>query len=48
MAGAVAYFGQLTDRGYSRRNAMTEAARAFKLQVRRVYAAVEEAKKSGE
>jgi 16S rRNA (cytidine1402-2'-O)-methyltransferase len=48
MAGAVAYFGQLTDRGYSRRNAMTEAARAFKLPVRRVYAAVEEAKKSGE
>ena len=48
VAEAVTRFGQLTDRGYSRRQAMTEAARAFNLSVRRVYAAVEESKKSGE
>ena len=48
MAGAVTRFGQLTDLGYSRRQAMTEAARAFNLPVRKVYAAVEEAKKLGE
>jgi 16S rRNA (cytidine1402-2'-O)-methyltransferase len=48
MADAVTKFGQLTERGYPRRLAMTEAARAFNLPVRQVYAAVEEAKKSGE
>jgi hypothetical protein len=45
---AVVRFGQLTDLGRSRREAMTEAAKAFDLPVRVVYAAVEEAKKSVE
>ena len=45
-ARAVEYFGQLTTRGSSRREAMTEAAKAFDLPVRVVYAAVERAKKS--
>jgi 16S rRNA (cytidine1402-2'-O)-methyltransferase len=44
---AVAMFGQLTNGGRSRRQAMTEAAKAFSLPVRVVYAAVEDAKKSG-
>jgi 16S rRNA (cytidine1402-2'-O)-methyltransferase len=47
LAGAVAVFGQLAESGRSRREAMTEAARAFRLPVRAVYAAVEAAKKSG-
>jgi 16S rRNA (cytidine1402-2'-O)-methyltransferase len=47
IAGAVAVFGQLAESGRSRREAMTEAARAFRLPVRTVYAAVEAAKKSG-
>lgn len=45
---AVALFGQLTNIGRSRRQAMTEAAKAFSLPVRLVYAAVENAKKSGD
>jgi 16S rRNA (cytidine1402-2'-O)-methyltransferase len=48
IADAVIRFGQLTDSGRSRREAMTEAAKAFNLPVRVVYAAVEDAKKSGE
>jgi 16S rRNA (cytidine1402-2'-O)-methyltransferase len=48
LAMAVAMFGQLTNSGRSRRQAMTEAAKAFSLPVRIVYAAVEDAKKSGE
>jgi 16S rRNA (cytidine1402-2'-O)-methyltransferase len=47
LSRAVLKFGQLTDTGRSRRAAMTEAARAFDLPVRAVYAAVEKAKKSG-
>jgi 16S rRNA (cytidine1402-2'-O)-methyltransferase len=47
LAQAVVKFGQLTNSGRSRRQAMTEAARAFDLPVRVVYTAVEEAKKSG-
>jgi 16S rRNA (cytidine1402-2'-O)-methyltransferase len=47
LAEAVAAFGQLAESGRSRREAMTEAARAFRLPVRTVYAAVEAAKKSG-
>ena len=46
-AGAIALFGQLAESGRSRRSAMTEAARAFGLSVRVLYAAVEAAKKSG-
>ena len=45
VAMAVDRFGQLTNLGRSRRQAMTEAARAFDVPVRVVYAAVE-AKKS--
>jgi len=45
---AVAMFGQLTNSGRTRRQAMSEAAKAFSLPVRTVYAAVEDAKKSGE
>jgi 16S rRNA (cytidine1402-2'-O)-methyltransferase len=41
VAMAVDKFGQLTDLGRSRRQAMTEAAREFDLPVRVVYAAVE-------
>ena len=48
VAMAVERFGQLTNTGHSRRAAMTEAAKAFDLPVRLVYAAVEEAKKSGQ
>jgi 16S rRNA (cytidine1402-2'-O)-methyltransferase len=44
---AVDKFGQLTKAGSHRRAAMTAAARAFDLPVRAVYAAVENAKKSG-
>jgi 16S rRNA (cytidine1402-2'-O)-methyltransferase len=44
---AVAKFGQLTNNGLPRRQAMTEAAKEFSLPVRVVYAAVEDAKKSG-
>jgi 16S rRNA (cytidine1402-2'-O)-methyltransferase len=47
LADAVAAFGQLVESGRSRRHAMTEAARAFRLPVNTVYAAVEAAKKSG-
>ena len=47
-AKAVEYFGQLTNRGCSRREAMTAAAKAFDLPVRVVYAAVEQAKKLNE
>jgi 16S rRNA (cytidine1402-2'-O)-methyltransferase len=47
LSRAVLEFGQLTDAGRSRRAAMTEAARAFDLPVRAVYAAVEKTKKSG-
>jgi 16S rRNA (cytidine1402-2'-O)-methyltransferase len=47
LAMAVERFGQLTERGRTRRAAMSEAAKAFDLPVRVVYAAVEEAKKSG-
>jgi 16S rRNA (cytidine1402-2'-O)-methyltransferase len=47
LAEAVVAFGQLAECGRSRREAMTEAARAFRLPVRTVYAAVEAAKKSG-
>ena len=47
-ARAVEYFGHLTSRGRSRRQAMTEAAKAFDLPARVVYAAVEQAKKSNE
>jgi 16S rRNA (cytidine1402-2'-O)-methyltransferase len=47
LAGAVAAFGQLVESGRSRRHAMTEAARAFRLPVNTVYAAVEASKKSG-
>ena len=47
VAMAVERFGQLTNTGHSRRAAMTEAARTFDLPVRMVYAAVEDAKKSG-
>ncbi len=47
LALAVEKFGLLTNSGHSRRQAITEAARAFDLPVRVVYAAVEEAKKSG-
>jgi 16S rRNA (cytidine1402-2'-O)-methyltransferase len=46
-AEAVALFGQLAESGRSRRAALTEAARAFGLPVRVLYAAVEAAKKSG-
>ena len=45
---AAAMFGQLTNAGWARRQALKEAARAFSLPVRAVYAAVEDAKKSGE
>jgi 16S rRNA (cytidine1402-2'-O)-methyltransferase len=47
LAMAVERFGQLTEHGHSRRAAMSEAAKTFDLPVRMVYAAVEEAKKSG-
>jgi 16S rRNA (cytidine1402-2'-O)-methyltransferase len=47
VAMAVVRFGQLTNIGRSRRAAMTEAARAFDLPVRVLYAAVEADKKSG-
>ena len=47
VAMAVERFGQLTNTGHSRRAAMTQAARTFDLPVRMVYAAVEDAKKSG-
>ena len=47
LADAVIKFWQLTEAGQSRRAAMTEAAHAFGLPVRAVYAAVEAAKKSG-
>jgi 16S rRNA (cytidine1402-2'-O)-methyltransferase len=47
VAMAVERFGQLIDTGHSRRAAMTQAARTFDLPVRLVYAAVEDAKKSG-
>ena len=47
LAQAVIVFGQLAESGRSRREAMTEAARAFRLPVRTVYAAVEATKKSG-
>jgi 16S rRNA (cytidine1402-2'-O)-methyltransferase len=46
VADAVVLFGQLTDRGRSRREAIAEAARAFDLPARVVYAAVEAAKRS--
>ena len=46
-ADALDLFGQLAESGRSRRAAMTEAARAFGLPVRVLYAAVEAAKKSG-
>lgn len=45
---AVDMFGQLTNSGRTRRQAVSEAAKAFSLPVRTVYAAVEDAKKSGE
>ena len=45
---AVLLFGQLTNNGRSRRQAIAEAARAFSLPARVVYAAVEDAKKPGE
>jgi 16S rRNA (cytidine1402-2'-O)-methyltransferase len=48
VAMAVERFGQLTNTGHSRRAAMTEAAKAFDLPARLVYAAVEAAKKSGQ
>ena len=44
---AISRFGQLTESGRSRREAMAEAAKAYGLPVRVLYAAVEEAKKSG-
>jgi 16S rRNA (cytidine1402-2'-O)-methyltransferase len=47
-AQAVAIFGLLTKSGLSRRQALSQAARTFSLPVRVVYAAVEEAKKSGQ
>jgi 16S rRNA (cytidine1402-2'-O)-methyltransferase len=48
LGDAVARFGQLTESGRSRREAMAEAAKAYSLPVRVLYAAVEEAKKSGD
>jgi 16S rRNA (cytidine1402-2'-O)-methyltransferase len=45
-AEAVRLFGQLTDSGHARREAITQAAKTFGLPVRVVYAAVEDAKKS--
>ena len=48
MSEAVAMFGRLTNNGRTRRQALSEAARAFSLPVRALYAAVEEAKESGE
>ena len=48
VAAAIKEFGQLTESGRSRREAMTEAAKAHRLPVRVLYAAVEEAKKSGD
>ena len=45
---AIAKFGQLTESGRSRREALSEAAKAYGLSVRVLYAAVEEAKKSGD
>jgi hypothetical protein len=48
VADAVEMFGRLTNSGRSRRAAMSEAARAFSVPARVVYAAVEEAKKSVE
>jgi 16S rRNA (cytidine1402-2'-O)-methyltransferase len=46
VADAVAMFGRLTNSGRTRRAALSEAARAFAVPARVVYAAVEEAKKS--
>jgi 16S rRNA (cytidine1402-2'-O)-methyltransferase len=43
---AVALFGQLTNSGLSRRQAMSDAARQFGLPTRVVYAAVERAKET--
>jgi hypothetical protein len=48
VADAVEMFGRLTNTGLSRRAALSQAARAFSVPARVVYAAVEEAKKSGE
>jgi 16S rRNA (cytidine1402-2'-O)-methyltransferase len=45
--GAVSAFWHLTERGRSRRQAMTEAAQTFGLSTRVLYAAVEAAKKFG-
>lgn len=44
---AMAKFSQLTNSGRSRRQAMSEAAKAFSLPVRVLYAAVEDAKNLG-
>ncbi|HEY6617509.1 MAG TPA: hypothetical protein VIZ32_23440, partial [Vicinamibacterales bacterium] len=46
VADAVEMFGRLTNTGLSRRAALSEAARAFSVPARVVYAAVEEAKRS--
>ena len=46
VADAVEMFGRLTNTGLSRRAALSEAAKAFSVPARVVYAAVEEAKKS--
>ncbi|HET9567760.1 MAG TPA: 16S rRNA (cytidine(1402)-2'-O)-methyltransferase [Vicinamibacterales bacterium] len=48
VADAVEMFGRLTNTGLSRRAALSEAARAFSVPARVVYAAVEEAKRSVE
>jgi len=48
VAAAVEMFGRLTNTGLSRRAALSQAARAFSVPARVVYAAVEEAKKSVE
>jgi len=44
----VEMFGRLTNTGLSRRAALSQAARAFSVPARVVYAAVEVAKKSVE
>ena len=48
VAAAVEMFGRLTNTGLSRRAALSQAARAFSVPARVVYAAVEVAKKSVE
>ncbi len=48
IGAAVDKFGQLTEIGRSRREAMAEAAKLYRIPVRVLYAAVEEAKKSGD